>query len=131
LLQFRPSRHFKLETPVRAEIGLRRFRVVLNRILFADEQRVAIRLKDDESRRVAQDGRVARGLEDLDDDRITAGRHRLMKIHAAIDRAHQHGLLSERWMIKRKLPLRIGLGACNRLHASLKLDEENLHACGG
>src|SRR2546428_12827182 len=54
-----------------------------------------------------------------------------MKIHAAIDRAHQHGLLSERWMIKRKLPLRIGLGACNRLHASLKLDEENLHACGG
>src|SRR5579859_1125888 len=75
--------------------------------------------------RIHTDGfRIARRIENLDLQFILAGRQRLMKINAPVDRAYQHGLRADRGKVKGELALRVGLAVEDGLHSSLQLEED-------
>jgi hypothetical protein len=54
-----------------------------------------------------------------------------MEVDPFVDGAHQHGLRTERRIVKSKLPLTVGFGISDRLHSALQLNQHDFDAGGG
>ena len=70
-------------------------------------------------------------LIDGDVDRGRSRGERLVKKHAAINRANQHGPAADRRIIEVIAAFGVGFRARHGLHASLELDQQDIHAGGG
>ena len=70
------------------------------------------------------------GLEDLDVGGVFPGRHRLVIVDAAIDRADKHGRGTDIGPIEMEATLSVRLRAGHGLHAALEVDEDHVDSGG-
>jgi hypothetical protein len=105
--------------------------MVLDGVLLSDEQGRTIRLEDYDVRGHCNGLGVLRGVEYFHLQFVCSGRNWLVKIDPPIDRSHKHGLCAERGMLEGELPLRVGLGIDDGLHATLQLNQNDVDASRG
>ena len=130
LVELGALRNGELEISLLLEEGGRRIRVILNGIFLADHQLVSVGLEHQEAQWHFDGFRIGGRLIHGDVDGGCPRHERLVKEHATIHGADQHGALADGRKIKVVAAVRVGFGVGHDLHASLQLDEQHIHAGG-